>query len=88
MNNSELLTYIILIMGLVLAIPMFVRIGEIVGQKIRLIIRPIKKIKVKRWHNEQFLGYGELDLTSQESIIVQLEKIDAELMTRMQNERK
>lgn len=75
-------------MGLVLAIPMFVRIGEIVGQKIRLIIRPIKKIKVKRWHNEQFLGYGELDLTSQESIIVQLEKIDAELMTRMQNERK
>lgn len=88
MNNSELLTYIILIMGLVLAIPMFVRIGEIVGQKIRLIIRPIKRIKVKRWHNEQFLGYGELDLTSQESIIVQLEKIDAELMTRMQNERK
>lgn len=82
MNNADILTYTILIIGLVMAIPMFVRIGEMLGQKIRLTLFPIKKVKIRRWHNEQIIGYGELDLTSPEPIIAQLERIDAELKNK------
>ena len=53
MNSADILTYTILIIGLVMAIPMFVRIGEMLGQKIRLTLFPIKKVKIRRWHNEQ-----------------------------------
>ncbi|MDP8162824.1 hypothetical protein QJU89_05900 [Pasteurella skyensis] len=65
-----------------MAIPIFIRIGEIIGQRIRLKLHPIKKVKIRRWHNEQFIGCGELDLTSSESIIAQLDKIDEDLMKR------
>lgn len=75
-----------LILGLVMAIPMFVRIGEILSQKIRLMLFPIKKVKIRRWHNEKFMGYGELDLTSSEPIITQLDRIDDELKIRKGNE--
>lgn len=85
MNNDDLLTYTILTIGLVMAIPMFIRIGEILGQKIRLMLFPIRKVKVRRWHNDQFIGYGELDLMSSEPIITQLERIDADLMIRKKN---
>ncbi|HIF5499273.1 hypothetical protein [Pasteurella multocida] len=79
MNNSDILTYVILIIGLVMAVPMFVRIGEILSQRVRLILFPVRKVKIRRWHNEKFMGYGELDLTSQEPMIDQLDRIDAEL---------
>lgn len=86
MNNADILTHTLLSIGLVLAIPIFVRIGEILGQKICLKLKPIKKVKIRRWYNDQFIGYGELDLTSPETIVAQLEKIDAELMKGKQNE--
>ncbi|AAU36716.1 MULTISPECIES: hypothetical protein [Pasteurellaceae] len=87
MNNSEFLTYAILTLGLVMAIPMFVRMGEILSQKVRLMLFPVKKVKIRRWHNDIFMGYGELDLTSSEPIIAQLDRIDAELKIRKENER-
>ncbi|WP_279267999.1 hypothetical protein [Pelistega ratti] len=43
------------------------------SQKVRLFFFPIKKVKIRRWHNDQFLGYGELDLTSPETLAEQLE---------------
>ncbi|HHT7784089.1 hypothetical protein [Pasteurella multocida] len=86
MNNSDILTYAILIMGLVMAIPMFVRIGEILSQRVRLMLFPITKVKIRRWHNEKFMGYGELDLSSPEPIIAQLDRIDKELNIRKKGE--
>ncbi|WP_439294597.1 hypothetical protein [Lonepinella sp. BR2882] len=85
MSNADIFTYILLAIGLVLSIPMLVRIGEIIGQRIRLKLNPIKKVKIRRWHNNEFIGYGEVDLTSPETIAIQLEKIDAELLKGKQN---
>lgn len=82
-----MLTYVILTLGLVMAIPMFVRIGEILSQRVRLMLFPMEKVKIRRWHNGIVMGYGELDLTSSEPIITQLERIDAKLKIKEGNER-
>lgn len=87
MTNIELLTNIFLIIGMVLSIPMWVRVGEKLSQKVRLFFFPIKKVKIRRWHNEQFLGYGELDLTSPKTLAEQLEQIDANLKEQHANGR-
>ena len=85
MTNIELLTNIFLAIGIVLSIPMWIRMGENLSQKVRLFFFPIKKVKIRRWHNDQFLGYGELDLTSPETLAEQLERIDANLKKQRAN---